>query len=434
MVPEDIADPEFRMHNRHADMIVHPSERDVMFLRARLLTTMRKFFNKRRFVEVSTPLLQGGAGGAIARPFETRATEFSDVKLNLRVAPELFLKRLVVGGMSRVFEIGPAFRNEGIDTTHNPEFTTCEFYGAMLTLDELMTITQKLFVELFDTAMESRKGLESIPRIAKFPDEFSQLEFIPTIEAAIREQDPDWTFPNLSEEGASDRLLAVFEKFNISRPAFPNLPRLLDALAGHFIEPLCTEPTFITNHPECMSPLAKSFSREALPTSGISHRVSARAELFIAGREYVNCYEEENSPLEQRRKFEDQLLYRRDDDGETGRAVDENYLGALEWGMPPTGGWGCGIDRIVMLLAGKTRIADVLPFGTLRNVVALSGPGVKKSKGKPAADETVGADSEQELKATQSMLAQSRAEVAELKSQLKSMQRLDEGDALEGSG
>jgi len=281
--------------------------------------------------------------------------------------------------------------------------------------------------------MESRKGLESIPRIAKLPDEFAQLEFIPAIEAAIREQDPEWTFPDLLEEGASEKLLAVFEQFSISRPAFPNLPRLLDALAGHFIEPQCTKPTFITYHPECMSPLAKSFSREALPTSGISHRVSARAELFVQGREYVNCYEEENSPLEQRRKFEDQLTYRRDDDGETGRAVDENYLGALEWGMPPTGGWGCGIDRIVMLVAGKTRIADVLPFGTLRNVVALGGAGAKKSKGKPATDEVATSESD-ELRATKSMLAQSRAEVEELKRELKSMQRLDEGDALEGSG
>jgi lysyl-tRNA synthetase class 2 len=341
-IPEDITDPEFRMHNRHADMIVHPRERDVLFFRQRILQVLRAYLTGSRFIEVNTPLLQAGAGGAIARPFETTATEFSDLKLNLRVAPELFLKRLIIGGMPRVFEIGPAFRNEGLDATHNPEFTTCEFYSVMATLDNLMTITEVLFKRFAATAKQAReKAMKMLPDLDHLFEEesFARLEFIPTIESAVREKSPEWTFPDLATSDAQGQLLRVFDEFKITKPAFPNMPRLLDALAGHFIEPLCTKPTFIIHHPECMSPLAKSFDAEPMSTSGISHRVSARAELFIDSREYVNCYEEENSPLEQRRKFEEQLAYRAEDDGETSRGVDESYVGALEWGLPPVGGW-----------------------------------------------------------------------------------------------
>jgi len=350
---------------------------------------MRGFFDKRRFVEVNTPLLQAGAGGAVARPFETYATELSDTKLNLRVAPELFLKRLIVGGVERVYEIGPAFRNEGVDATHNPEFTTCEFYSVMTSLQTLMYMTEELFRDLAAAARESRRTMLGLPDMTEFEaaisKPFPRLEFIPTIENAVRKERPDWSFPNLAQPNAEEQILQVFALFNISMPRPANLPRLLDGLAAHFIEPLCTTPTFITHHPECMSPLAKSFLKYPTPHSATQHRVSARAELFIQGREYVNCYEEENSPIEQRRKFEEQLRYRREDDGETHRTVDESYISALEWGMPPTGGWGCGVDRIVMLFAGKKRIADVLPFGTLRNVVAL-GSGVNMNKAQTGAD------------------------------------------------
>lgn len=416
-VPLDMTDPEFRMRNRHADMIVHPSERDVIYLRHWLLTAMREFFQKRRFIEVNTPLLQAGAGGAIARPFETYATELSDTKLNLRVAPELFLKRLIVGGVERVFEIGPAFRNEGVDATHNPEFTICEFYSIMTTLESLIFMTEELFRALAAEVNSRRLPASKMPDMTEFAKtiekRFRRLEFIPTIEDAVRKELPDWTFPDLrhteaelthseaesteseaelTKPKAKEEILRVYTHFNITVPSAPTLPRLLDGLAAHFIEPLCTTPTFITHHPECMSPLAKSFFRNPTANSPIRHRVSARAELFIESREYVNCYEEENSPLEQRRKFEDQLKHRAgEDDGETHRTIDESYIGALEWGMPPTGGWGCGIDRIVMLFAGKKRIADVLPFGTLRNVVAL-GSGVNKNLAK----ETVKKDKDED--------------------------------------
>lgn len=188
---------------------------------------------------------------------------------------------------------------------------------------------------------------------------FLRLDFIPELEAAINGPVPDLASPDAVLE-----LLQIFRNSDIALPHFPTLPRLLDKLSAVFLEPKCSAPTFITNHPECLSPLSKSFIHPKT-----KQRVAARAELFIKGHEIVNTYEEENSPTQQRRKFVDQLLYR--DEENTATSIDENYLQALEWGLPPTGGWGCGIDRLCMLLSGTNRIGDVLPFGTLRNVVSL---------------------------------------------------------------
>lgn len=256
----------------------------------------------------------------------------------------------------------------------------------MTTLDDLMTLTERLFQHLDSITKLSADKFTSLRRPSiDFSGPFPRLEFIPTLEGAIRAQhNRAWTFPDLAGDNskAQAKLLEACIAAGIVVPTPATLPRLLDALASHFIEPLCALPTFITHHPECMSPLAKSFVREPPSTSteasveatsipGIRHRVSARAELFIAGREYVNCYEEENSPLVQRRKFAEQLELRNAGDEEAHGIVDESYIQTLEWGMPPTGGWGCGVDRIVMLFGGKGRIADVLPFGNLRHVVGL---------------------------------------------------------------
>ena len=191
-----------------------------------------------------------------------------------------------------------------------------------------------------------------------FSPPIGRLDFIPAIEAATGKQLPELTSPD-----AQAQLLLLFNECNIPLPSLPTLPRLLDKLSAKYLEPQCFGPTWIVNHPECLSPLSKSFTH---PDN--QQRVSARAELFVRNTELVNCYEEENSPIEQRRKFEDQLQYH---EGDLEAGIDENYLQALEWGLPPTGGWGCGIDRLCMLFSGTNRIADVLSFGTLRNVVAL---------------------------------------------------------------
>lgn len=197
-----------------------------------------------------------------------------------------------------------------------------------------------------------------IPPDIDFSPPLPRLDFIPAIEAAIGKR-----LPELARPDAQAQLVLLFNECNIPLPSLPSLPHLLDKLSARYLEFQCVRPTWIINHPECLSPLSKSFIH---PDN--QQRVSARAELFVKKTELVNCYEEENSPIEQRRKFEDQAQYRV---GDMEAGIDENYLQALEWGLPPTGGWGCGIDRLCMLFSGTTRIADVLSFGTLRNVVGL---------------------------------------------------------------
>lgn len=363
-IPETLDDAETRARNRHVDMLANPSSIQPLLVRHHIEKHMNRIFDDLGFTKVSTPLLTAGAGGAVARPFETEATELGGHTLNLRIAPELWLKRLVVGGMSRVYEIGPAFRNEGVDATHNPEFSICEFYEAFATLDDLMARTETMLHELqtaFDSLRNTQlQGLPSLPIDLQGP--YKRLEFIPALEEQMGR-----SLPQLSSSKAHPRLLTIVNEADLPIPAKPTVPRMLDALAGHYLEPLCQEPTFIINHPACLSPLSKYFL--CRKTNEI---VAARAELFIQGREYANMYEEENSPFEQRRKFEDQLKYRAVDGESDGKAeVDESYLEALEWGLPSTGGWGCGMDRLVMLFSGRERMADVLAFGSLRNVVGL---------------------------------------------------------------
>ena len=221
-------------------------------------------------------------------------------------------------------------------------------------------------LEEHTTALKRDKLSSLEPVDVDFSAPFKRLEFIPAIEAAIGRSLPDLAGPNAQQE-----ILRLFQDIGLDVPTSPSLPRLLDALSSSYLEPQCIHPTFLTHHPECLSPLSKSFS-----DAQTNQRVAARVELFINGREYVNAYEEENSPFEQRRKLQEQVQYRQLDDeaGERVSSVDESYLEALEWGLPPTGGWGCGIDRLCMLYSGASRISDVLAFGNLRNVVALAQP------------------------------------------------------------
>ena len=369
-VPETLNDHETRARNRHVDMIVHPEPIRTLRLRHQLERGLDDFFVDRDFVKVLTPILTAGAGGAVARPFETEATEMVGETLNLRIAPELWLKRLIVGGMDRVYEIGPAFRNEGVDATHNPEFTICEFYQAFATLEDLMKMTESLFVHLHNRMDAAWRKLapDTPPPFSSVATNkpFARLEFLPTLERELGQPIPDLSSPSIT-----DALLAIFAAKSLQVPSNPNLPRLLDALASAYIEPLCkSTPTFITHHPAALSPLSKHFT---CPST--KQTVAARAELFIHGREYANMYEEENSPFAQRAKLEQQLVYRLiDGEGDSKGEVDEAFLNALEWGLPPTGGWGCGVDRLAMLFAGRERLGDVLSFGGLRNVVG----GVKK--------------------------------------------------------
>lgn len=354
---------------RHVEMLTFPAMITTLKVRAKMLTAIRLLLDRNNFIEVQTPILSAAAGGASARPFMTTATEFSDRKLALRIAPELWLKRLIVGGADQVYEIGPSFRNEGLDRTHNPEFTTCEFYAAYLNIERLILFTERIFNKISSTIKHMNCGDavddELITAINLAPGEsFPQIDFIPAINEAL-----EAPLPALDSPTAVDEILSIFEKHSITVPSPPTLPRLLDKLSSHFLEPQCHEPTWIINIPECLSPLSKSFVH---PTAPNNQPVAARAELYIRGKEIVNCYEEENSPFEQRRKFEDQQRYSRDPKGQKvddeAMQVDEDYISALEWGLPPTGGWGCGIDRLVMLITKQDRIGDVLSFGNLRAV------------------------------------------------------------------
>lgn len=342
-----------------------------IYARSRIISAIREFMNTRGFVSVETPVLAASAGGATARPFETSATEFAGRKLALRIAPELWLKKLIIGGMGRVYEIGPSFRNEGLDKTHNPEFTTCEFYAVSYDISELMSETEKLFGFIIESLFKTNAGIgESFKNLAAPSSETAKLDwvpqwpsidFIPALNKALELELPDLASPSASEE-----ILAIFDRKGLPVPSVPTLPRLLDKLSSIYLEPLCHEPTWIINTPEVLSPLAKSFSHPELP----HQRVAARAELFIRNKEVVNCYEEENSPVEQRRKFVDQQRHahrNKEIDLEAMR-IDEDYLRALEWGLPPLGGWGCGIDRLVLTLLQKDKISDVLSFGNLRMV------------------------------------------------------------------
>jgi lysyl-tRNA synthetase, class II len=407
-IPERLEDPKARMADRHLDLLANREAADVLRLRSHIIKYMRDHFHSKRFLEFQTPILAENAGGAVARPFVTKATEFREKDLSLRVAPELWLKRLVVGGMDKVFEIGPSFRNEGLDATHNPEFTTCEFYSAYSNLVDLINETEELICGLAQhcqgliaTELQSLTPLHA----NQFVRPFKQVEFIPALEKALGAR-----LPKLSSEDALPEVLAMLKLSGIAVPGEvpETLPKLLDRLAALYLEPMSfKEPIFITHHPACMSPLSKSF---VCPKT--LQLVSARAELFMSGRELANMYEEENDPEEQKRKLmahrhlvnkpgggiaiemptglendeaaadrDDELLaeiprqsYWTDDldtDGETS-PLDQSFVEALQYGLPPTGGWGCGVDRLAMLFSGATRISQVLSFGNLKHVVGQS--------------------------------------------------------------
>ena len=243
---------------------------------------------------------------------------------------------------------------------HNPEFISCEIYRAYADLESLIGMTETLLSGLASHCKEriTNNYKTLVPKTINYSAPFRRLNFVTEIESAIKRKLPDLVAANAEAE-----VLQIFQDYQISLPDSPNLPALLGKLSSTYLEPQCSAPTFIVGYPECMSPLAKSFVDQQS-----QQRVAACAELFIDGQEIVNMYEEENSPFEQRRKFDEQLRYRGEGENPT---IDESYLQALEWGLPPTGGWGCGIERLCMLMSGAPRIGDVLSFGSLRNVVRL---------------------------------------------------------------
>lgn len=356
------SDLEARYRQRYADLAVHPEVREVFRARTRLVTEIRRFLDARDFVEVETPVLQPLYGGAAARPFVTHHNAL-DLPLYLRIADELYLKRLIVGGMDRVYEIGKDFRNEGIDRFHNPEFTMLEFYQAFADYHDMMDTVEALLVQVAEAVTGGREVEYAGERIG-FEPPFTRVRLLEALGEGMGE-DPR----QLSDAELRRRAEAL---------GIPDLKgagrgKLLDKLFGELVQPSLVQPTFVIDYPVELSPLAKSHREDPSLTE--------RFELFVAGQEIANAFSELNDPLDQRARFEAQGALREAGDDEAHR-IDEDYIRALEYGMPPTGGVGIGVDRLTMLLTGQTSIRDVILFPTLRPETG-AGPSSAPPEGEP---------------------------------------------------
>ena len=343
-----LQDPEVRYRQRYADLAVHPEVRDVFRLRARSIAWMRRYLDDRGFLEVETPVLQPLYGGAAARPFVTHHNAL-DMPLYLRIADELYLKRLLVGGLERVYEIGHDFRNEGMDRTHNPEFTMLEAYQAYGDYGDMVELVEGLVGGLVEHILGTRR-IERYGTTLDFTPPFRRVSFI----EGIRER----TGLDLrtAPEGEMRRaLLGRGEPAEAVEPLAGG--RLQDEVFRVFLEPELVQPTFVLDYPKPLSPLAKEHRSDPALTE--------RFELFIGGKELANAFSELNDPDDQRRRFEDQVRQRAAGDQEA-HAFDADYIRALEYGMPPAGGVGIGVDRLLMILADQTSIRDVILFPAMR--------------------------------------------------------------------
>lgn len=340
-----LQDTESRYRQRYLDLITNPKTRVTFKKRATLFKAIREFFDKKQYIEVETPMMQPIAGGAVARPFMTHHNALN-MPLYLRIAPELYLKRLVVGGFEQVYEINRNFRNEGLSTRHNPEFTMLEFYKAYADCNDAMDITEALLKEVTYTVL----GSATIEYQNEQYDLSKPLRL--TVVQALLRYHPTLTQAILEDFSALQQWVQPYKLKNAQ-----SLGELQFSLFEETVESQLRQPTFITEHPIEVSPLARATTHNP--------KVADRFELYIGGRELANGFSELNDPEDQARRFESQLAAREKGDAEA-MLYDKDYIKALEYALPPTAGVGIGIDRLMMLLADATSIRDVVLFPLLR--------------------------------------------------------------------
>jgi lysyl-tRNA synthetase, class II len=345
-IHDQFVDKELRYRQRYVDLIVNPSVRGIFEYRSKIITAMRNFLDKKNYVEVETPVLQPLYGGAAARPFITHHNTL-DTDLYLRIADELYLKRLIVGGFNGVYEISKDFRNEGMDRTHNPEFTMMELYVPYKDYFWMMDFVEKLITNIctsvFNTLEFTFEG-----KSLNFKTPWKRISYVESIEEKT----------NVNVITASEKDLEdAAKKLGIELDAIDGRTKLIDEIFSEVVEPDLIQPTFVIDYPMILSPLAKKHRSK----KGLVERFEA----YVGGRELCNAFSELNDPIDQRKRFEDQVKLREAGD-EEAHQVDEDFLRAIEYGMPPTAGLGIGVDRLVMLLTNQPSIRDVILFPQMR--------------------------------------------------------------------
>ncbi|RLC48870.1 MAG: lysine--tRNA ligase [Candidatus Cloacimonadota bacterium] len=343
---DEFSDIELRFRKRYLDLLLNPEVKDTFVIRARMIKAMRDFLDAKGFIEVETPTLQPLYGGANARPFITHHNTL-DIDLYMRIALELYLKRLIVGGIERVYEIGKNFRNEGMDRTHNPEFSMIELYQSYTDIDGMMEITEDMILHVAKEVF-GKESIDFLGTEIHFKKPWRRTPMIDLIKEETGFDASDFDF---------EKIKAFCKEHEIEIEPTAGPGKLIEEIFSVFVEPKLIQPTFVIDFPKEVSPLAKEKPGNPLLTE--------RFELFINGNEYGNAFTELNDPIDQRARLEAQSKLREMGDVEAN-VVDEDFLEALEYGMPPTGGLGIGIDRLVMLFTGNTSIKEVILFPQMK--------------------------------------------------------------------
>ena len=342
-----LKDSEKRYRQREMDLLINKQGRDVLVLRGKILSWLRIELSKEGYLEVETPILQQIAGGALARPFKTHHHAL-DRDLFLRIAPELYLKRLLVAGFEKVFDMGRCFRNEGVDREHNPEFTMCELYWAYADYEDLMDFTEQLITGLV-REMKEGEEVECGKETLSFAMPWKRIRFIDVMNEELG--------VDILEEKSVNKYVEIMKKKGLEIPTIRTYAKMIDELYKEIVRPKIIQPTMLFDYPTELAPLAKQKTTDK--------RVAEKFQVLIKGTEVINAYTEQNDPVEQRNKFEGQQADRKKGDDEVGD-IDEDYIRALEHGMPPAAGWGLGVDRLVAVLGDVHNVRDTIAFPLLR--------------------------------------------------------------------